>query len=447
MREYGPMADPQAEARIRDLEQRMAAMPGSRIFVGLAEEYRRAGRFGDALATLRTGLEAHPAYLSARIAIARLYQEMGRDDEAIDAFARVLAADRENLVAAKALGDLYARRGNAVEAVKKYKLYRALAGDRAIDDKIAALEKEAKVEAPPPTAPPPSSPPPAAEPRMFDPINFSDSSAEFRFDANATLALSTLEFSPAEPTPAPEAPPESGGERETEEAASVREMKDGVESSRAPTASSEAAGSPAEITLPDLVLPEAASAAIEAGEASSDVAEETSADEAEGASADVEEVSGGEVWKASRIEAGEAFGSAGSAAAEPTGAIPPLAAPSDEVPAGDRPAAPEMDREAMTRETSPSEELEPLAPPPELPPSRTLAELYERQGFREEARRIYERLAADHPDDESLTRRIAAVRGEPSPAPAEDLPARKRRALEAWLARVKGNAEAGDRRP
>jgi hypothetical protein len=71
------MKDLQSEARIRDLEQRMAAMPGSRIFVGLAEEYRRAGRFADALAILRNGLEAHPTYLSARIAIARLYQETG----------------------------------------------------------------------------------------------------------------------------------------------------------------------------------------------------------------------------------------------------------------------------------------------------------------------------------------------------------------------------------
>src|SRR5512142_2672428 len=200
------MADPQSEARIRDLERRMAAMPGSRIFVGLAEEYRRAGRFGDALATLRTGLESHPTYLSARIAIARLYHEMGRDDEAIDAFAGVLAADRENLVAAKALGDLYSRRGNAVEAVKKFKLYRALSGDRSIDDRIAALEKEAKPEAPPPPPPPPSAP---AEPRMFDPINFSDSSAEFRFDPNATMSLSTLEFSP-EPTPPAELDAPSG---------------------------------------------------------------------------------------------------------------------------------------------------------------------------------------------------------------------------------------------
>src|SRR5512140_1944151 len=144
-----------SEERIRDLEQRMAAMPGSRIFVGLAEEYRRAGRFADALAILRNGLEAHPTYLSARIAVARLYQETGRVDEAVEAFSKVLAADRENLVAAKALGDLYGRQGNPVEAVKKFKLYRALSGDRSVDERIAALEREVKSETGPaiPAAP------------------------------------------------------------------------------------------------------------------------------------------------------------------------------------------------------------------------------------------------------------------------------------------------------
>jgi hypothetical protein len=160
----------------------MAAMP-LRIFVGLAEEYRRAGRFSDAMATLRNGLEAHPTYLSARIAIARLYQETGRVQEAIDAFSKVLVSDRENLVAAKALGDLYGRQGNAVEAIKKLKLYRALAGDRSVDERIAALEREANPE---PAAPhdvpgPPSFPPAAAAApaasssaasRLFDPMNY-----------------------------------------------------------------------------------------------------------------------------------------------------------------------------------------------------------------------------------------------------------------------------------
>src|SRR5580765_163981 len=203
------MKDLQSEARIRDLEQRMAAMPGSRIFVGLAEEYRRAGRFADALATLRNGLEAHPTYLSARIAIARLYQETGRVQEAIDAFSKVLVSDRENLVAAKALGELHGRQGNSVEAIKKLKLYRALSGDRAGDAQIAAREREVKAEpaaphvsatpaAPPVTvaAAPAAAPgaPSAAESRLFDPMNYADTSGAFDLGPNSTLALSTLDF-------------------------------------------------------------------------------------------------------------------------------------------------------------------------------------------------------------------------------------------------------------
>ncbi len=379
MREYRAMADPQAEARIRDLERRMAAMPGSRIFVGLAEEYRRAGRFADALATLRTGLEAHPTYLSARIAVARLYQEMGRDDEAIDAFGRVLATDRENLVAAKALGELHARRGSAVEAVKKFKLYRALSGDRAFDDRIAALEMDAKSEPAPPAAPPPAAP---AEARMFDPINFSDSSAEFRFDPSATLTLSTLEFSP-EPTPPAEleAPPA--------EPVPSTDFVSGSGATPPASQSPEFAAAPPPGSLADVTLPDVGAAA-------------------EAASA------------ASPVEASRP----GVAAEEPF------------------PSGPG----GLSRATTPAEEREAaIETPPELPPSRTLAELYEKQGFREEARRIYERLAEEHPEDESLTRRIAAVRREtPAPLPL-DPPARRRRALEEWLVRVKANAAPGAR--
>jgi len=375
MREYGPMADPQAEARIRDLEKRMAAMPGSRIFVGLAEEYRRAGRFGDALATLRTGLEAHPTYLSARIAIARLFHEMARDEEAIEAFARVLAADRENLVAAKALGDLYARRGDPVEAVKKYKLYRALSGDRSIDDRVAALEKESKPEVP--AAPPPPAAAPA-EARMFDPINFSDSSAEFRFDPAATMTLSTLEFSP-EPSPAPVLDAPSASAPAAAPASSVSGGPAGEPAGAPPSGSLE------DITLPDLI--------VRGGETAPEAAPRSFPETLPGL------------------------------AAEETTSEPE--APS-------RPAAPAEEREASKE------------PAPELPPSRTLAELYERQGFREEARRIYERLAEEHPEDESLTRRIAAVRGDTATPPAASDPrGRRRRALEDWLDRVKANAASG----
>ncbi len=179
------MADPESDDRIRDLEQRMAAMPGSRIFVGLAEEYRRAGRYEDALNTLRKGLEGHPTYLSAQIALARLYQETWRTDEAIEAFSRVLSMDRENLVAAKALSDLYENAKNPIEAIKKLKLYRAISGDKSIDDRIGKME--ALIH--PPEEPAATMEEPAATMALrIDDLSLAAASApEPAFDPNETI--------------------------------------------------------------------------------------------------------------------------------------------------------------------------------------------------------------------------------------------------------------------
>lgn len=387
------MADPQSAARIRELEQRMAAMPGSRIFVGLAEEYRRAGRFADALATLRNGLEAHPTYLSARIAIARLYQETGRVPEAIDAFSRVLAADRENLVAAKALGDLYARQGNPLEAVKKLKLYRALSGDRAVDERIAVLERETKPEAgsgplpaasAAPAAPPPPAPARPSTTRLFDPLTDPDSgiSGAFSFgpDPNATLALSTLDFSagseaelplaetsrpaavPGAPTPAAHEPSPAAPRDES-------------------AASSEAGASSVPIGLPEAPAALSASGTVDAA----------------------------------LPAAPEAFSPTAEAVPSPT--VEAFLS--------------EDERET----TAPEESDVPAGPAPEIPAARTLAELYASQGHVEEAQDIYDRLAARETSDASAVAHPAA------PVSASDDPvAHKRHALETWLARIKANA-------
>jgi tetratricopeptide (TPR) repeat protein len=143
------MPDAAAEARIQDLKRRIELDPGSRLFIALAEEYRKSGRLAEALSTLQRGLLAHPNYLSAQVALGRAYLESGQVTEAIATFSRVLVADPGNLVSAKSLADIYLSRGESLEAVKKYKLYRALSGDRAMEDVIARLEKEL---APPPPA-------------------------------------------------------------------------------------------------------------------------------------------------------------------------------------------------------------------------------------------------------------------------------------------------------
>jgi len=128
--------------------------------VALAEEYRKTGRFAEALSTLQKGLLAHPRYVSAQVAQGRAYLESGQITEAIATFSKVLVADPGNLVSAKSLADIYLSRGESVEAIKKYKLYRALSGDRTVEDIIHRLEQEIAPPPPPPSLSEGSVPPP-----------------------------------------------------------------------------------------------------------------------------------------------------------------------------------------------------------------------------------------------------------------------------------------------
>lgn len=136
------MADPGAEARIRQLRRRVEQDSTSPLFVGLAEEYRAAGRLPEAIQALEKGLHVHPHYVSAQVALARAYLEAGHTDEAIAMFTKALTSDRGNLVSARSLADIYLSRGERLEAVKKYKLYRGLSGDRGMNEMIERLEKD-----------------------------------------------------------------------------------------------------------------------------------------------------------------------------------------------------------------------------------------------------------------------------------------------------------------
>jgi tetratricopeptide (TPR) repeat protein len=166
------VVDPAAEARIRELKRRLDLEPGSHLFVALAEEYRKAGRLTDALSTLQKGLLAHPNYLSAHVALGRTYLEAGQITESIATFSRVLSSDPANLVSAKSLADIYLSRGDSVEAIKKYKLYRALSGDRSVEETIERLVLELAPPPPPARheAAPPPPPPTFFEKKPTEPI-------------------------------------------------------------------------------------------------------------------------------------------------------------------------------------------------------------------------------------------------------------------------------------
>jgi len=136
------MTDSAAEVRIRQLRRRVEQDSTSPLFVALAEEYRAAGRLHDAIRALEKGLHVHPHYLSAQVALARSYMEAGRTDEAAAMFTKALESDRGNLVSARSLADIYLSRGDRLEAIKKYKLYRALSGDRGLDEVIEGIERD-----------------------------------------------------------------------------------------------------------------------------------------------------------------------------------------------------------------------------------------------------------------------------------------------------------------
>lgn len=96
---------------IEQLERRVKADPLSIAFAALAEEYRRAGRYAEAIEVCRTGLARHPAYISARVTLGRALFAIGQLAEATEELEGVLRAAPENLAAIRALAEIHQQGG------------------------------------------------------------------------------------------------------------------------------------------------------------------------------------------------------------------------------------------------------------------------------------------------------------------------------------------------
>ena len=130
-------------SRLEELKRLLQKDPTSRQFLALAEEYRRHGKYRDAVITLERGLQMHSTSVAAYVALGKTYQQLDRLEDAIRAFTNALRIDRENLVAIRQLAEVYLAKGDKVEAIKKLKLYRGLkAGDRDVTEIIQRLEEE-----------------------------------------------------------------------------------------------------------------------------------------------------------------------------------------------------------------------------------------------------------------------------------------------------------------
>ena len=113
--------------RIEELRRRVEQDPASIAFAQLAEEYRRAGSFDEAVATCRTGLARHPGYASARVTLGRSLIEINQLDAAEVELNQVLKTAPGNLAALRGLGGIHRRRGNLGDALAFYRAALALA--------------------------------------------------------------------------------------------------------------------------------------------------------------------------------------------------------------------------------------------------------------------------------------------------------------------------------
>jgi len=199
--------------RIEELRRRVQSDPASIAFAQLAEEFRRAGNYEEAVATCRAGLEIHPGYLSARVTLGRSLIELKDLDAAETELSHVLQHASENLSAIRGMAEIHHKRGNLVEALTFYQsalalakhdpdleqavaeISRSLSGEpaaiaeeegltfeEAADEFLSALSELSVDKSPPPAAPPapvsaapaaaraPSRPAPATSPNTSLPV-------------------------------------------------------------------------------------------------------------------------------------------------------------------------------------------------------------------------------------------------------------------------------------
>lgn len=106
---------------IERLKEKVEKDPNSKLFVPLAEEYKKAGMIDEAIDVLIRGLERQPDYLSARVSLGKIYIEKGMLNEAKGEFEKVTLTIPDNLFAHKKLAEIYRDLGDRERAGKAFR--------------------------------------------------------------------------------------------------------------------------------------------------------------------------------------------------------------------------------------------------------------------------------------------------------------------------------------
>lgn len=130
--------------RVEELRKKFDENP-RRYFAPLANEYRKAGDFAQAIAICREYLPQQPGHMSGHIVFGQALYEARQFDEAKTVFETALSLDPENLIALKHLGDIELIAGKTEAARAWYKkILDADPRNEEILAQLAKLEDKAK---------------------------------------------------------------------------------------------------------------------------------------------------------------------------------------------------------------------------------------------------------------------------------------------------------------
>jgi tetratricopeptide (TPR) repeat protein len=108
---------------IEKLREKVEKDPNSKMYVPLAEEYRKEGMLDQAIEVLKKGLEKQPGYMSARVSLGKIYLEKGQMDEARVEFENVVKLIPDNLYAHKKLAEIYRDTGKKDLAIQSFRTF------------------------------------------------------------------------------------------------------------------------------------------------------------------------------------------------------------------------------------------------------------------------------------------------------------------------------------
>ena len=409
-----------AISEIAKLTDRIAKDPKSKLFVPLAEEYKKAGDIDMAIHVLTEGLKVNSGYVTARSILGKLLFEQGNLEGSRKEFEEVVKAIPDNLMAQRKLGDIYVLQNKPGEALKHYKIVFSLnPRDEELASLVADLEAGSDVRT-----------------RLHAPVPPSSPEKDVKQKTQPAPTVKTKPPARVMPAAAVEEIPQAAvpgkKEEKVSEKASVSmtpavppdvTILEGAASSKASqTGQVESAEVPEEVLAVeplDAVLPEPESPGSAFDFLTEKAHESTPAPELEAPGDTLFAVSDGASQQGAADD--DFFAAPGiqesvDAQKAPTAAEPPFAADfvdADTMPGQATEDFPEVDLAEMPgtfiEKTAELAAAEAPGDQSDDFTTDTLAELYISQGFYEKAIDIYQRMLADQPNSRGLKDKLERV--------------------------------------